>query len=107
MPVWRVTSNNWGWHEPARETSKAFRPAELSLNSPLPPPVRSSKDDSTLLCAQTFPLEQAGISPLPENILVLVVCGGVVPLGGDPTVKITGDGLAEPPARAPECRVPP
>jgi len=52
-------------------------------------------------------LEQAGISPLPENILVLVVCGGVVPLGGDPTVKITGDGLAEPPARAPECSVPP
>lgn len=65
------------------------------------------QESNTSLCPRALPLEQAGISPLPENILVLVVCGGVVPLGGDPTVKITGDGLAEPPARAPECRVPP
>lgn len=44
---------------------------------------------------------------LPENSLVLVVCGGVIPLGGDPTVKTTGEGLAEPPSLAPVCRFPP
>lgn len=33
--------------------------------------------------------------------------GGVVPLGGEPTVNTTGAGLLAPPARAPGCRVPP
>lgn len=33
--------------------------------------------------------------------------GGVVPLGGEPTVKTTGEGLLAPPARAPGCRFPP
>lgn len=42
---------------------------------------------------------------LPENILVRGPGGGVVPLGGDPTVKTTGEGLV--PARAPGCRLPP
>lgn len=33
--------------------------------------------------------------------------GGVVPLGGEPTVNTTGEGLLAPPARAPGCRFPP
>lgn len=44
---------------------------------------------------------------LPENILVRVLWGGVVPLGGEPTVNTTGAGLLAPPVRAPGCRVPP
>lgn len=43
----------------------------------------------------------------PENTLARGPWGGVVPLGGEPTVNTTGDGLLAPPARAPGCRFPP
>lgn len=43
----------------------------------------------------------------PENILARGPWGGVVPLGGEPTVNTTGDGLLAPPARAPGSRFPP
>lgn len=43
----------------------------------------------------------------PENIRARGPGGGVVPLGGEPTVNTTGAGLLEPPARAPRCRFPP
>lgn len=48
-----------------------------------------------------------GTGQSPENILVLRPWGGVVPLGGDPTVNTTGDGLLALPAQAPGCRFPP
>lgn len=66
---------------------------------------------TTRVCLQKSPpyglLFLGWAQTLPENILVRVLWGGVVPLGGEPTVNTTGAGLLAPPARAPGCRVPP
>ena len=62
--------------------------------------------DPSALPRTPYSLEEH-VQSSPENILVRGPWGGVVPLGGEPTVNTTGDGLLAPPARAPGCRFPP